>query len=96
MNFFRGWEAYRDGFGKLTGEHWLGETPARRLARPLLCNACCQARAPSSQGCQPGLRGLLTPRSAPRFCIERGPERPVERAVGAGSPGRCVRRGWVP
>ena len=24
MNFFRGWEAYRDGFGKLTGEHWLG------------------------------------------------------------------------
>lgn len=28
MNFFRGWEAYRDGFGKLTGEHWLGETPA--------------------------------------------------------------------
>lgn len=28
MNFFRGWEAYRDGFGKLTGEHWLGEDPA--------------------------------------------------------------------
>lgn len=25
MNFFRGWQAYRDGFGKLTGEHWLGE-----------------------------------------------------------------------
>ncbi|XP_066466959.1 fibrinogen C domain-containing protein 1 [Tiliqua scincoides] len=24
VNFFRGWEAYRDGFGKLTGEHWLG------------------------------------------------------------------------
>ncbi|XP_010011306.1 PREDICTED: fibrinogen C domain-containing protein 1-like [Nestor notabilis] len=23
VNFFRGWEAYRDGFGKLTGEHWL-------------------------------------------------------------------------
>ncbi|XP_009577128.1 PREDICTED: fibrinogen C domain-containing protein 1-like, partial [Fulmarus glacialis] len=23
-NCFRGWEAYRDGFGKLTGEHWLG------------------------------------------------------------------------
>ena len=35
VNFFRGWEAYRDGFGKLTGEHWLGETPARRLAHPL-------------------------------------------------------------
>ncbi|XP_069862711.1 fibrinogen C domain-containing protein 1 [Dipodomys merriami] len=24
VNFFRGWEAYREGFGKLTGEHWLG------------------------------------------------------------------------
>ncbi|XP_034520573.1 fibrinogen C domain-containing protein 1 isoform X2 [Ailuropoda melanoleuca] len=24
VNFFRGWDAYRDGFGKLTGEHWLG------------------------------------------------------------------------
>uniref|UniRef100_A0A667IIK9 Fibrinogen C domain containing 1 n=1 Tax=Lynx canadensis TaxID=61383 RepID=A0A667IIK9_LYNCA len=23
VNFFRGWEANRDGFGKLTGEHWL-------------------------------------------------------------------------
>lgn len=27
MNFFRGWEAYREGFGKLTGEHWLGKGP---------------------------------------------------------------------
>ena len=26
VNFFRGWEAYRDGFGKLTGEHWLGKS----------------------------------------------------------------------
>jgi hypothetical protein len=25
VNFFRGWEAYREGFGKLTGEHWLGK-----------------------------------------------------------------------
>ncbi|XP_022622272.1 fibrinogen C domain-containing protein 1-like [Seriola dumerili] len=24
VNFFRGWEAYRDGFGMTTGEHWLG------------------------------------------------------------------------
>ncbi|XP_076587131.1 fibrinogen C domain-containing protein 1 [Chaetodon auriga] len=24
VNFFRGWNAYRDGFGKTTGEHWLG------------------------------------------------------------------------
>ncbi|XP_028313637.1 fibrinogen C domain-containing protein 1-like [Gouania willdenowi] len=24
VNFFRGWEAYRDGFGVTTGEHWLG------------------------------------------------------------------------
>ncbi|XP_029999383.1 fibrinogen C domain-containing protein 1-like isoform X2 [Sphaeramia orbicularis] len=24
VNFFRDWNAYRDGFGKTTGEHWLG------------------------------------------------------------------------
>ncbi|XP_027140196.1 fibrinogen C domain-containing protein 1-like isoform X2 [Larimichthys crocea] len=24
VNFFRGWAAYRDGFGKTTEEHWLG------------------------------------------------------------------------
>uniref|UniRef100_A0A3Q1IV86 Fibrinogen C-terminal domain-containing protein n=1 Tax=Anabas testudineus TaxID=64144 RepID=A0A3Q1IV86_ANATE len=24
VNFFRGWDAYRDGFGQTTGEHWLG------------------------------------------------------------------------
>ncbi|XP_045890264.1 fibrinogen C domain-containing protein 1 [Micropterus dolomieu] len=24
VNFFREWAAYRDGFGKTTGEHWLG------------------------------------------------------------------------
>ncbi|XP_075041337.1 fibrinogen C domain-containing protein 1 isoform X1 [Mixophyes fleayi] len=24
VSFFRGWEQYRDGFGKLTEEHWLG------------------------------------------------------------------------
>uniref|UniRef100_A0A665TJK0 Fibrinogen C domain containing 1 n=1 Tax=Echeneis naucrates TaxID=173247 RepID=A0A665TJK0_ECHNA len=24
VNFFRGWEAYRDGFGTTRGEHWLG------------------------------------------------------------------------
>ncbi|RXN12386.1 fibrinogen C domain-containing 1-like protein [Labeo rohita] len=23
VNFFRDWEAYREGFGKITGEHWL-------------------------------------------------------------------------
>lgn len=30
VNFFRGWEAYRDGFGKLTGEHWLGVCGCQR------------------------------------------------------------------
>lgn len=36
VNFFRGWEAYRDGFGKLTGEHWLGAWgwQCHRMAKP--------------------------------------------------------------
>ncbi|PNJ45374.1 FIBCD1 isoform 7, partial [Pongo abelii] len=33
VNFFRGWDAYRDGFGRLTGEHWLG--PLDRCTLPL-------------------------------------------------------------
>uniref|UniRef100_A0A8C9LFB9 Fibrinogen C domain containing 1 n=1 Tax=Pavo cristatus TaxID=9049 RepID=A0A8C9LFB9_PAVCR len=35
VNFFRGWEAYRDGFGKLTGEHWLGIKGS--FLQPQLC-----------------------------------------------------------
>uniref|UniRef100_M4A0U8 Fibrinogen C domain containing 1 n=1 Tax=Xiphophorus maculatus TaxID=8083 RepID=M4A0U8_XIPMA len=31
MNFFRGWEAYRDGFGTTTGEHWLGGPGLHRI-----------------------------------------------------------------
>ncbi|XP_074495795.1 fibrinogen C domain-containing protein 1-like isoform X2 [Sebastes fasciatus] len=26
VNFFRDWDAYRDGFGRTTGEHWLGDS----------------------------------------------------------------------
>lgn len=40
VNFFRGWEAYREGFGKLTGEHWLGKLPHpgdSTLCRVLAC-----------------------------------------------------------
>ncbi|XP_067431245.1 fibrinogen C domain-containing protein 1 [Thunnus thynnus] len=33
VNFFRGWEAYRDGFGKTTGEHWLGLQRMSSLTR---------------------------------------------------------------
>lgn len=45
VNFFRGWQAYRDGFGKLTGEHWLGE-----MAEP--------APGGRSPPVRPGPRGL--------------------------------------
>nr|XP_057927803.1 fibrinogen C domain-containing protein 1-like [Doryrhamphus excisus] len=33
VNFFRGWDAYRDGFGKTTGEHWLGLQSIYALTR---------------------------------------------------------------
>ncbi|KAM7390937.1 hypothetical protein PAMP_021665 [Pampus punctatissimus] len=33
VNFYRGWEAYRDGFGKTTGEHWLGLQRMSSLTR---------------------------------------------------------------
>lgn len=58
VNFFRGWEAYRDGFGKLTGEHWLGEAlppadwgaggPAHRR-RLAVCVSLAWARRASSR-----------------------------------------------
>ncbi|XP_029916341.1 fibrinogen C domain-containing protein 1-like [Myripristis murdjan] len=33
VNFFRDWSAYRDGFGKITGEHWLGLQRMYSLSR---------------------------------------------------------------
>lgn len=31
VNFFRGWKEYKTGFGKLTGEFWLGNSKLHRL-----------------------------------------------------------------
>uniref|UniRef100_A0A3Q1FKA7 Fibrinogen C domain-containing protein 1-like n=1 Tax=Acanthochromis polyacanthus TaxID=80966 RepID=A0A3Q1FKA7_9TELE len=33
VNFFRGWDAYRDGFGTTNGEHWLGLQRVHSLTR---------------------------------------------------------------
>ncbi|XP_074495792.1 fibrinogen C domain-containing protein 1-like isoform X1 [Sebastes fasciatus] len=33
VNFFRDWDAYRDGFGRTTGEHWLGLQRMSSLTR---------------------------------------------------------------
>ena len=62
MNFFRGWEAYRDGFGKLTGEHWLGEGRDTCLPRGRALPGWRDVRVS---------RGLHTPEPAPRCCPER-------------------------
>ena len=56
VNFFRGWDAYRDGFGKLTGEHWLGESRDPCPAQ-LLC-----LHAPQPQGARPPRLGSQGPR----------------------------------
>ena len=87
MNFFRGWEAYRDGFGKLTGEHWLGETPdARPAGWPALslCTTPCHIRAPSSRGCRPGLPGATCRGDQ---CVQ------CEGAPRARNQRRCARQG---
>uniref|UniRef100_A0A8D3B4J9 Fibrinogen C-terminal domain-containing protein n=1 Tax=Scophthalmus maximus TaxID=52904 RepID=A0A8D3B4J9_SCOMX len=39
VNFFRGWEAYRDGFGTTTGEHWLGDTHTHTQTHTHTCLA---------------------------------------------------------
>lgn len=33
-SFFRPWKHYKDGFGNVAGEYWLGESEKRILRRP--------------------------------------------------------------
>ncbi|NXT84714.1 FBCDB protein, partial [Zapornia atra] len=70
VNFFRGWEAYRDGFGKLTGEHWLGgphshqiPSPGRSQLPPEPCrlHPCSHGSCRQERVCSGVLGGLATP-----------------------------------
>lgn len=63
VNFFRGWQAYRDGFGKLTGEHWLGERPCH----PQRC-----LLSPEHPGLGPGERALSRCTACPAHSQAQG------------------------
>lgn len=36
VNFYRGWEQYKNGFGHAAGEYWLGMTTSKNIKRIFL------------------------------------------------------------
>lgn len=83
VNFFRGWEAYRDGFGKLTGEHWLGERPCHPQRWPALPGA----PRPGA----PGERALSRCTACPRGTATAPPGLACPGPLtGTGSKGDCA------
>ncbi|KFV64110.1 Fibrinogen C domain-containing protein 1-B, partial [Dryobates pubescens] len=66
VNFFRGWEAYRDGFGKLTGEHWLEEPHWGAQGSGRQLEGRVRGRGGLSRAAPPGGRGGLSRAAPPR------------------------------